>query len=159
MSAPPVSFVTTVPGSAGTGVAFAAEFLISFLLMLMILFTSNKTRAAGWTGMLAGLLIAVYIITEAPLSGMSMNPARSVASALPAHIWSGIWIYLTAPVLGMLLAVDAYHFLNQRLTGKPAIVRCAKLNHHTHRRCIFIDCGYQPCPVRMGTTHSGRSTQ
>lgn len=55
-------------------------------------------------GIFAGLLLLVYITFEAPFSGMSLNPARTLASALPARNWKAIWIYFTAPVLAMLLA-------------------------------------------------------
>ena len=69
---------------------------------------------------------------EAPLSGMSMNPARSFASALPAHLWTDFWVYLTAPLLGMLLAAECY----VRFPGAHRIL-CAKLHHHNNERCIF----------------------
>ena len=78
--------------------------------------------------------IALYIAFEAPLSGMSLNPARSVASALPSGIWHGIWIYLTAPALGMLLAAEL-HVRRGRRTP------CAKLHHNTTGNCIFR-CDY-----------------
>jgi aquaporin Z len=51
------------------------------------------------------VLVALYIAIEAPVSRMSLNPARSVASALPSGIWHGIRIYLTASALGMLLGL------------------------------------------------------
>jgi aquaporin Z len=63
---------------------------------------------------------------------MSMNPARSFASALVAWQWTALWIYFTAPPLGMLAAAEAY----VRLRGAHRVL-CAKLNHHTARRCIF----------------------
>jgi len=134
---PPVAYVATLPGPAGPAVAFVAEALISFGLMLMVLLTTNSPRLMRFTGLFAGCLIALYITIEAPLSGMSMNPARTLASALPGHLFEGLWIYLTAPPFGMLLAVEAY-----RLIVRTPRVLCAKLNHHTHRRCIFR-CGYQ----------------
>ena len=117
--------------------AFLAEVLISFLLMLMVLVFSNHRRLARFTGLGAGALIALYITFEAPISGMSMNPARTLASALPAGIWTGIWIYFAAPLTGMLLAAEAY----VRLRGVSKVF-CAKLNHHGHRRCIFR-CHYR----------------
>jgi aquaporin Z len=61
-----------------------------------------------------------------------MNPARSFASALAAWQWTALWIYFTAPPLGMLAAAQAF----VQLRG-PHRVLCAKLNHHTARRCIF----------------------
>ena len=132
----PVSYVATVPGRSGVMVAFLAELIISFILMMMILLTTNSARLSRYTGFFAGLLLIVYITFEAPLSGMSINPARTFASALPAKLWNTLWVYFTAPVIGMLLASVVF----QLAKGKHR-VKCAKLNHHTHRRCIF-HCGY-----------------
>ncbi len=134
---PPVSYVVTVPADAGVPAAFLAEALISFLLMLMVLFTTNVPQLSRYTGLFVGAMLVVYITLESPLSGMSMNPARTFASALPARTWTALWIYFTAPTVGMLSASVVY----LGLKGKDA-VRCAKLNHHTSRRCIF-HCGYR----------------
>lgn len=132
-----VNYVVTLPGSRGIGVAFVAELLISYGLMTMILVVSNHTKLSRLTGIFSGFLVATYITVEAPLSGMSMNPARTLASAIPAQNWTAIWVYFTAPLLGMLLASEFY----VRLRGRAA-VRCAKLHHHNHKRCIFR-CGYR----------------
>jgi aquaporin Z len=134
---PAVNYVATVPGAGGAGPAFAAEAAISFGLMTVVLTVSNTARAARFTGLCAGVLVAACIALEAPLSGMSMNPARTFASALAAHLWTAFWVYLTAPPLGMLLAAE----LHTRLRRRP--VRCAKLHHDTPRRCIFR-CGWMP---------------
>jgi aquaporin Z len=133
---PSVNYVATVPGARGMGVAFAAEVAISFALMSVVLRVSNTKRLSRFTGLLCGALVATYIMLEAPLSGMSMNPARSFASALPAHLWTAFWIYLTAPPLGMLLAAE----LHVR-TRRPVL--CAKLHHDNAERCIFR-CNYGP---------------
>jgi len=132
---PAVNYAVTVPGVEGTGIAFVAEMAISFGLMLVVLIASNRVGLNAWTGVFAGCLIAIYIGIEAPLSGMSMNPARSFASALPAHIWTSFWIYLTAPLVGMLLAAECY----VRFLGTNRVL-CAKLHHHNHQRCIFRCC-------------------
>ena len=129
---PTVNYVVTVPGLDGAGIAFVAEAGISFWLMLVVLIVSNQTRLNAWTGFFAGTLVATYIAVEAPLSGMSMNPARSFASALPAHLWTDFWVYLTAPLLGMLLAAECY----VRINGVHRVL-CAKLHHHNNTRCIF----------------------
>ncbi len=134
--AAPVRCVATLPGPAGAGPAFVAEVAITFLLMSVVLWASNSARLHAWTGVLAGCLVATYITFEAPLSGMSMNPARTTASALWASAWDAAWVYFTAPVLGMLLAAETY----VRTRGLKNVL-CAKLNHHTQRRCIF-HCGY-----------------
>jgi aquaporin Z len=131
---PAVNYVVTAPGSAGPTVAFLAEMGISFLMMIVVLTVSNTQRNARWTGVCAGILVATYISLEAPLSGMSMNPARTLGSALPAHTWTALWIYFAAPPLGMLLAAQLY------LWRKGAHrVACAKLHHQNDKRCIFCE--------------------
>ena len=131
-----VNYAVTTPGAGGLVTAFVAEFLISCLLMTVVLKVSNTPRLARYTGLFAGALVATYISLEAPLSGMSMNPARTLGSALPAHSWTALWIYFTAPPLGMLLAAE----LRIREKGAAGI-NCAKLHHQNSRRCIF--CEYQ----------------
>jgi aquaporin Z len=128
-----VKYATTVPGSAGPIVAFLAEFLISFILMSVVLRVSNTKRLARWTGIFAGALVATYITIESPISGMSMNPARTFSSAFSAHIWMSVWIYFIAPPLGMLLAAEVY----KRLNAGRAIV-CAKLHHYNNERCNYL---------------------
>lgn len=134
---PPVAFAITVPGAGGVGVALLAEFTISFGLMYTILRASNHARLERWTGVFAGTLVALYISLEAPLSGMSMNPARTFASAAAAGHWTHLWLYFLAPVLGMLAAAAAYRRWHARTD-----VHCAKLRHSDRHRCIH--CGYQP---------------
>jgi aquaporin Z len=89
---------------------------------------------ARFTGWFAGLMVAVYITFETPLSGMSMNPARTVGSAVYAGIWTGWWLYFLAPLLGMLAAAE----LLGRQTGVHERM-CAKLCHDVRVKCIF--CG------------------
>jgi aquaporin Z len=108
LAAPEVNFAVTAPGPAGVGVAFAAEFVISAGMMLTVLTVSGQPRLAPYTGCAAAALVAAYIAVEAPLSGMSMNPARSLASAAPAGMPGHLWIYFLAPPLGMLTAAQLY---------------------------------------------------
>jgi len=133
---PHVRFAVTLPGARGELAAFGAEVAISFGLMLIVLFASNTPRTARFTGVFAGLLVATYITIEAPISGMSMNPARTFGSAAGAAQYASLWIYFTAPPLGMLLAAETY----LRIRG-AARVSCAKLQHGIRQRCIF--CGYR----------------
>lgn len=70
-----MNYVVTTPGTGGLLIAFMAEAFISFLIMTMILNVSNHARLNRWTGLCAGLLVALYITLESPISGMSMNPA------------------------------------------------------------------------------------
>jgi aquaporin Z len=132
---PSVRYVATVPGPAGVGVAFVAEAAIASGMMLMVLFATNAPGLARFTGLFASALVFLYITFEAPLSGMSINPARTAASALPSGIWTGGWVYFTAPVLGMLLAAQLYGLINA-----SSLRDCPKLHHGVRQRCIF--CGH-----------------
>ena len=128
VSDPAVNYVVTVPGEWGVGAAFWAEVAIAFVMMGMVLAVSNS-RFSRFTGLFAGTLVFTYITFEAPVSGMSLNPARTFASALPALQFPALWVYFVAPLLGMLLAAEAY-----RRVGSA---HCAKLHHDNPRRCIF----------------------
>jgi len=132
-----VNYAITLPGPKGPTTAFVAELTITFILMTVILAVSNTKQLGRWTGLFAGALVAVYISIESPLSGMSMNPARTFGSAFSAHVWSSIWIYFTAPPMGMLLAAEAYKLIK----GSRAVA-CAKLHHYNNARCIF-QCNFQ----------------
>jgi len=132
---PSVNYAATVPGAQGSAVAFVAELLISFLQMTVVLKVSNHRRLARFTGFFAGTLVACYISLEAPFSGMSMNPARTLASAVPAQLWTGLWVYFAAPPLGMLLAAELY-LRKKGIAG----INCAKLHHQNNKRCIFCEC-------------------
>jgi aquaporin Z len=137
-----VDFVVTRPGRWGTGAAFLAEVLISAVLMTVVV-TLTGSRWARYTGLVVGALVATYITVEAPISGMSMNPARSFASAWGAGDWRMLWVYLTAPVVGMNLGA----FMATRARARPA---CPKLNHPESQRCIF--CGHAPAPASARPT-------
>jgi aquaporin Z len=129
---PSVNYVVTIPGPYGVRVAFLAELVISFLMMSVILVVSNTPSLHRFTGLFAGILVATYITFEAPLSGMSMNPARTFGSSLSGQVWTALWVYFTGPILGMLLASEVY------LKWKGAkSVSCAKLHHQNTKRCIF----------------------
>jgi aquaporin Z len=125
-------YAVTAPGVHGSLPAFIGELTISFVLMSAILFASSRETLTRYTPYLVGFLYATFIILEAPLSGMSMNPARSLAPALHVSYWHALWLYLIAPILGMLVAAEV--FLHAR-GGVPPF--CAKLHHTNNKRCIF----------------------
>jgi aquaporin Z len=130
LAAPSVHYVVTAP-HAGEALAFVSELAIAFLMMTTVL-TVSSSSFERLTGLCAGLLVASYITFEEPLSGMSLNPARTLASAIPAMDFTGLWLYLVAPPLGMLLAAEVFTRLTQ---GRAK--HCAKLHHSNDRRCIF----------------------
>jgi aquaporin Z len=110
------------------------ETAMSFAMMLMVLITSNHQPWARYTGVVAGIFVMVFVIVSAPVSGFSINPARTLASAIPAGIYDALWIYLTAPCLGMLAATELFLAFHGH-------ARCAKFFHTEGALCIF-KCGY-----------------
>jgi len=104
----PVRSAVTVPGVAGLWPACSMEFLIAFVTMTIVLFASASKQLKRYTRIFAGLLVCIWVIIAGPVSGFGMNPARSFASALPAHTWTAFWIYLLMPVAGMLCAAEVY---------------------------------------------------
>ncbi|HEX5050684.1 MAG TPA: aquaporin [Planctomycetota bacterium] len=132
LAAPDVHYVATLPGPWGRTAAFAAEVGMTFALMSVVLRLSQSRRWNRCTGLVAGMFVALYITFEAPVSGMSLNPARSFASALLARDYTALWLYLTAPVLGMVLAAELF----VRQAGLHAVL-CAKLHHDNPHACVF----------------------
>jgi aquaporin Z len=134
---PPVRYIVTVPGSLGWLGALIGELIIAFIMMMVVLLTSNHKKLNRYTGLFAGCLVMLYVTFAAPFSGFGMNPARSFASAFPANIWTDFWLYVVIPPIGMTVASIVYQFLY----GRRA-VKCAKLHHDNHKRCIFR-CQYR----------------
>ncbi len=101
----------TVPSGSNVQ-SFVMELLLSFFLMLVII---NVAKGSKEQGLFAGIAIGSVVLLEAmfagPVSGASMNPARSLGPALVAGETKQIWIYLTAPVLGTVAAVGMYKLL------------------------------------------------
>lgn len=122
ISHPSVNYVITVPGNNAT-LALVCECIISFILMFITLLTSNASKESihKYTGVISGILIMLFVAFEAPFSGMSMNPARTIASAIPSGIWTGCWIYFVGPPLSMLLA--AYIYQSMLHNGKSNSVK------------------------------------
>jgi aquaporin Z len=146
LTGPPVLAIATRPGPLGPIAAFAAEAVLAFVLMGVVLSVSNAPAPyPRFTGVAAGLCIAAFITFEVPVSGMSLNAARTTASALVAGNWDFAWIYFTAPLLGMYAAAQLF----ARIRGRAA-VRCARLNHTGSMPCIFR-CGYASLP-NLGRT-------
>lgn len=127
-----VRYAVTTPGVYGVAVAFAAELTISFILMITVLLVTNHEQLRRYAPYFVGSLYAVNITFETPLSGMSMNPARTFGPAAYGGYWHILWIYFIAPTVGMLAAAET--FLRIRKGVGPY---CAKLHHANHEHCIF----------------------
>ncbi len=101
----------TQPGGSAAQ-AFLWEAVLTFLLMFVIMSVATDTRAVGEAAAIAiGGTVGLDAMFGGPVTGASMNPARSLGPAIAAGAYSAIWIYLLAPLLGAGLAAVAYQFL------------------------------------------------
>src|SRR5262245_3429274 len=144
----PVRYVVTVPGLRGVEAAFIGELLIAVITMAVVLNLSSDPRLAPWTPYAVAALVASWVTFESPYSGFGMNPARTVASALPAGEWTAIWLYIVCPIAGMLVAAQLFRWAGRSRDRAPGAL-CAKLYHDAKffcahalpadgpRRCIF----------------------
>lgn len=109
-----VAWVITRPGDGGRLPAFAAELAMTFVLLSVVLELSSRVRWQKWSGVVAALLVALYITLAAPISGMSINPARSFAPAVFAGQFEDLWIYFVAPPLGAFAAAELHRRRSSR---------------------------------------------
>jgi aquaporin Z len=130
---PSVEYAITVPGRYGTAAAFCAELFMATVLMGAVLWISNRPSVANLTSYFVGILIALYILFFAPVSGFSINPARTTGSAVFADVWTAGWLYFVAPVLGMMISAEIY----LRIYGADRIL-CAKLHPDPKYPCPFL---------------------
>ena len=136
-----VGYGTTVPGAAyPLWIVLLAEVSLTFLLVLSIFLFVSSHRLMRWTPLMVWILVAVMVWLEAPISGTSLNPARSFGPALVSWIWNGHWLYWVAPLLGALLAVGAFRLL---AIGERDVLT-GKLFHVSHYRSVFMNVN-APC--------------
>ena len=122
---PAVAYTVTQPVSPTRQdhlIAFGAEFFISFLLMLVALQALHSARLKKWTGWLLGATLGLCVTFEAPLSGMSLNPARTLGTAVAAGSYRGLWVYWLAPPLAMWLAAVAFRRFHHGQPLKRAVL-------------------------------------
>jgi aquaporin Z len=132
-----VQLAATVPGEGWTWAgALAAESASTFALVFLIFVCVNKPALAARTGLIAGALVVLLVTIEAPISGTSVNPARSLAPAALFPVFRDQWLYIVGPIAGGWLAAVAY----RREWGQSTV--CAKLYHTAKYPCPF-DCGYR----------------
>jgi aquaporin Z len=135
---PAIQYAATTPGAGYSATAaLVAETVITFLLVFTIFVCVNKPRIAPRTGLIAGALVALIVMIEAPVSGASLNPARTLGPAIVAPHYRDVWIYFVGPCLGALIAVAAYSRQWESATV------CAKLYHTERYPCPFEQCGYR----------------
>lgn len=99
--------------------SFLLEAVLTFLLMFVITSVSTDVRAAGQAAAIAiGGTIGLEALFAGPISGASMNPARSLAPALVTWMWADQWLYVAGPALGAVCGVIAYRFVRGDENGK-----------------------------------------
>jgi len=136
-----VGYGTTVPAAVyPLWIVFLAEVSLTFLLVSSIFLFVSSHRLMRWTPLMVWILVAVLVWLEAPISGTSLNPARSFGPALVSSIWTDHWLYWVAPPLGALLAVGAFRLL----TAGERDVLTGKLFHVPHYRSVFMNVS-APC--------------
>ncbi|KAK4490539.1 hypothetical protein RD792_001221 [Penstemon davidsonii] len=109
-------FGTLPVGSNGQ--SFAIEIIISFLLMFVVSGVATDSRAVGeMAGLAVGMTIMLNVFVAGPISGASMNPARSIGPAILEHEYRGLWVYIVGPIIGTIAGGFAYNLI--RFTDKP----------------------------------------
>ena len=118
----PADLGATVP-SVGAGSAFVYELVLTAFLMFVIMAVATDTRAVGAAAAIAiGGTVGLDALFGGPVTGASMNPARSFGPALAAGQWHEFWMYVAGPILGAVLGAFAY----QLVRGQPADLRPAR---------------------------------
>jgi glycerol uptake facilitator-like aquaporin len=118
----PADLGVTVP-SIAAGRALLLEVLLAALLMLVIMSVATDTRAVGAPAALAiGAAVGLASIAFGPVTGASLNTARSFAPALASGEWQDFWIYVAGPLIGAPLGAVAYQFVRgENLHGDRAV--------------------------------------
>jgi aquaporin NIP len=107
----PAQLGATVP-SVGVGSAFVYELLLTAFLMFVIVAVATDTRAVGAAAAIAiGGTVGLDAIFGGPVTGASMNPARSLGPALASGTWTDFWVYLAGPFAGAAIGAFAYQLV------------------------------------------------
>jgi aquaporin Z len=131
---PGVRFVATLPGRSGAATALLVEAAMAAGLLLGVLALAAHPKRMGLAPLYAGTLVALYILAFGPVTGMSINPARSFGSNLLAGALDVMWVYVLGPVLGMQWAAGRHQ-------GGRRRAACAKLLHEARDPCPFCNTG------------------
>ncbi len=124
--------------------AAAVELLITASLVGVILLFLGSPTLHRWTGVAAGIWVALLVFAEAPLTGASLNPARSLGPALVTGDCRDLWVYLAGPLGGAALAASLWRRAGARRGRHPA---CAKLFHTRRYPCHLADCRFGGAPA------------
>ncbi|MBH8562557.1 aquaporin family protein [Nostoc sp. CENA67] len=112
---------------------FLAEVFMTCLLILSISIFLSHRRLLRWTPLMVWLLVATMVWLGAPISGTSLNTARSIGPAFISWFWQDQWLYCIAPPLGALIGVGVFRLISM---GEREVLT-GKLFHVHHYPCIF----------------------
>jgi len=110
---PQLEWGQTIPQTTQMS-SFFLEIVLTCLLMVVILFVSTDKRMYRFTGITVGSTVGLGALLGGPISGASMNPARSIAPALFSGSYDGLWIYMTAPIIGAAVASAIFLLIKGR---------------------------------------------
>lgn len=97
--------------------SFVLEIVITFFLMFIILSVSTGSMEKGiMAGSAIGGVVGLTVLWAGPITGASMNPARSIAPALVSLDFNSLWIYIAGPVIGAAISVIAFRVIHKPLT-------------------------------------------
>lgn len=117
----PAHLGTTLP-SVASGTALGYEIVLTAFLMFVITAVATDTRAVGAAAAIAiGGTVGLDALFGGPITGASMNPARSFGPALASGTWSQFWVYVAGPLLGATLGVFAYELVRGRTPSPSAV--------------------------------------
>ena len=114
-----VAATATKPGILGDGTAFFMEVLFTAIFVAVILQASVSGQFGGSALLAIPLALVMVHLAAIPFSGASVNPARTFGPDLIGNEWDGIWIYLTAPLIGAVLAVGLYKYVHGGAPQRP----------------------------------------
>jgi aquaporin NIP len=122
----PADLGATIP-SVGAGSALVYELVLTAILMFVIMAVATDTRAVGAAAAIAiGGTVGLDALFGGPVTGASMNPARSLGPALVSGTWTDFWVYVVGPVLGAAAGALAYQLVRGARTA-PAAADAAAL--------------------------------
>ena len=105
-----VKLGSTLP-AGGWQQSFILEIILTYFLMLVVLLVGQNDEVKHMTGVTVGSIVMLEAIFAGPITGASMNPARSIAPALVSGNLTHLWIYILAPIIGAVLATYTWRYL------------------------------------------------
>jgi aquaporin Z len=101
------------PGGFGLGAAIATEIIFTAIFVFIIASTSRKTMSVGFTGLVVGSALMVIHLITIPIDNTSVNPARSIATAVFKGSWAleQLWVFIVFPIVGAIIGAFAWKVL------------------------------------------------